>query len=57
MKKLKRSFYSRNTLQVAEELLGKYLVRKLQDKLLIGTIVDVEAYMGEDDKASHSYGG
>ena len=43
MKKLKRSFYSRNTLQVAEELLGKYLVRKLQDKLLIGKIVEVEA--------------
>jgi len=57
MKKLKRSFYSRNTLQVAEELLGKYLVRKLQDKLLIGKIVEVEAYMGEDDKAAHSYGG
>lgn len=57
MKKLKRSFYSRDTLQVAEELLGKYLVRKQQGKVLIGKIVEVEAYMGEQDKAAHSYGG
>ncbi|NLZ48291.1 MAG: DNA-3-methyladenine glycosylase [Clostridiales bacterium] len=57
MKKLERSFYSRDTLQVAEELLGKYLVRKINDKFLIGKIVEVEAYMGEQDKAAHSYGG
>jgi DNA-3-methyladenine glycosylase len=57
MKKLDRSFYSRDTLEVAQELLGKYLTRSSEDSLLIGKIVEVEAYMGENDKAAHSYGG
>ncbi len=57
MKKLDRDFYSRDTLVVAQELLGKYLVRRLGDCLLIGKIVEVEAYMGEKDKAAHSFGG
>lgn len=57
MKKLGREFYARDTLQVAEELLGKYLVRKLESGLVMGKIVEVEAYLGEGDKAAHSYGG
>ncbi|WP_163192766.1 DNA-3-methyladenine glycosylase [Clostridium thermarum] len=57
MKKLDRDFYSRDTLVVAEKLLGKYLVRRLGDTFLIGKIVEVEAYMGEKDKAAHSFGG
>jgi DNA-3-methyladenine glycosylase len=42
---------------VAKDLLGKYLVRRIQKKLLIGKIVEVEAYLGEKDPASHAYRG
>ena len=57
MKKLPRSFYIRPTIIVAKDLLGKYLVRKYKGKLLIGKIVEVEAYLGEKDPASHAYRG
>lgn len=57
MDKVKRSFYERDTLTVAQELLGKYLVRRFNHSELIGRIVEVEAYMGEEDKAAHSYSG
>ena len=56
-KKLPHSFYLRPTLTVAKDLLGKYLVRKLGKKTLIGKIVEVEAYLGEKDPASHAYHG
>jgi DNA-3-methyladenine glycosylase len=42
---------------VAKDLLGKYLVRRIQEKLLVGKIVEVEAYLGEKDPASHAYRG
>jgi len=53
--RIKRDFYTRNTLIVAKELLGQYLVRKYKGKLLIGKIVETEAYIGPKDKASHAY--
>lgn len=56
MKPLPRSFYQRSAVQVAQDLLGKYFVRKLGNKTLIGKIVETEAY-GEGDPASHSYRG
>jgi len=56
-KRLKRKFYTRPTLLVAKELLGKYLVRKIGKKKLISKIVEVEAYIGPQDKASHAYDG
>jgi DNA-3-methyladenine glycosylase len=52
---LKREFFSRDTVIVAKELLGNYLVRKFPNTLLIGKIIEVEAYLGIQDKASHSY--
>jgi DNA-3-methyladenine glycosylase len=55
-KKLLRKFYNRNTLTVAKELLGKYLIRKIGNKKIIGKIVETEAYVGPKDKASHAFG-
>ncbi len=55
--KLSKSFYCRDLLTVAKELLGKVLVKKNPKSLLAARIVEVEAYDGEIDKAAHSYGG
>lgn len=55
--KLKREFYSRDTITVAKELLGKVLVHNYNGQLLKGKIVETEAYLGLKDKAAHSYGG
>lgn len=55
--KLSRDFYSRDTLKVAEELIGKLLVREIHGKKLSGRIIETEAYLGLSDKAAHSYGG
>jgi len=55
--KLERSFYSKNAVRLSKDLLGKYLIHSMDDKLLIGKIVEVEAYMGFGDKAAHSYKG
>src|SRR3989338_4345306 len=48
------SFFARPTLRVAHELLGKYLVRRISRKKLVGKIIEVEAYIGEDDLACHA---
>lgn len=55
--KLDREFYSRDTLTVARELLGKVLVHNINGQKLRGIIVETEAYLGLRDKAAHSYGG
>jgi len=56
-KRLGRNFFTRSTLKVARELLGKYLVRKIGKTLKVGKIVETEAYIGPYDKASHAFGG
>jgi DNA-3-methyladenine glycosylase len=56
--KLKKSFYQRDdVVQIAKELLGKYLFTKFDGRLTGGVITETEAYAGEIDKASHAYGG
>lgn len=47
---LKRSFYARNTVDVARSLLGKVLVHGAT----AGRIVETEAYLGGEDLAAHS---
>jgi DNA-3-methyladenine glycosylase len=54
MRKLPRSFYNRDTILVARELLGKYLVHESRGVERIGRIVEVEAYLGPHDLAAHS---
>ncbi len=54
MKALERSFYDRDTIDVANDLLGKQLVLQSAGLFRIGKIVEVEAYLGKDDLASHS---
>ena len=54
MEKLPRTFYDRDTVVVAQKLLGKWLVHQSDGIALIGKIVEVEAYLGEHDLAAHS---
>ena len=54
MPKLPRSFYDRDTVVVARELLGKLLVHRTEGVERVGRIVEVEAYLGPHDLASHS---
>src|SRR5688572_15681769 len=54
MKRLPRKFYARDTHIVARELLGKLLVREYRGKKVIARITETEAYVGEDDLASHA---
>ena len=54
MRRLPRSFYNRDTIVVARELLGKYVVHQSRGVKRIGRIVEVEAYLGPHDLAAHS---
>lgn len=53
-KALPRAFYDRDTVAVARDLLGKRLVHVSRGVERIGRIVEVEAYLGPHDLASHS---
>lgn len=52
---LPRDFYGRDTLQVAKDLLGCVLAREWEGEILLGRIVETEAYIGRCDKACHAY--
>lgn len=54
---LPRSFYTRAVVTVARQLLGKVLVRRSGRTVMAGMIVEVEAYNGADDPASHAFRG
>lgn len=56
MSKLQRDFYVRDTLDVARDLLGKYLVRVWDGAPLVCRITETEGYVGRMDKACHAYG-
>jgi DNA-3-methyladenine glycosylase len=54
--KLPKSFYTRDdVVQVAKDLLGKYLFTCFDEELSGGIIVETEAYCGATDKACHAH--
>ncbi|HWY97664.1 MAG TPA: DNA-3-methyladenine glycosylase [Bacteroidia bacterium] len=58
MKRLGKDFFLReNVVDISKELIGKFLVTNIQNKLTSGMIVETEAYNGVIDKASHAYNG
>jgi DNA-3-methyladenine glycosylase len=57
LRPLERAFFARSPQLVARELLGKVLVRDRGKVRLAGRVVEVEAYLGENDPASHSAAG
>ncbi|MDD4600052.1 MAG: DNA-3-methyladenine glycosylase [Negativicutes bacterium] len=57
MHKLPLSYYQQNSLTLAKDLLGKYLVHVSDEGKTVGKIVETEAYRGPLDAAAHSYSG
>ncbi len=51
---LNKSFYNQSTEELAKQLLGKFLCRKINKQLYVGKIVETEAYLGKKDLACHS---
>ena len=56
-KRLTRAFFARDGITVARELLGKILVHETPLGTVRGNMTETEAYMGEEDRGSHTYGG
>lgn len=54
LRRLPRRFYDRDTTEVAQDLLGKLLVRVRGSERRVGRIVETEAYLGAHDMAAHS---
>jgi DNA-3-methyladenine glycosylase len=57
MRIITRPFYDRDTVDVARDLIGKILVRRIGQKIISGMIIETEAYRYKDDAASHSFVG
>ena len=56
MSKLAKEFYLReDVVQIAKDLLGKYLFTNIDNEITAGIITETEAYAGVIDKASHAY--
>ena len=56
--KLLQSYYcNTDTLALSKDILGKKITTNINNKLTSGIIVESEAYLGLDDKASHAYSG
>ena len=55
--RLARSFFARDPLALARDLLGRVLFYRTAEGLLAGRIVETEAYTGAEDAASHAFRG
>ena len=53
--RLPESFYQRDTIQVARELLGKKLFHRTGKGITSGIIIETEAYLGHTDRAAHTF--
>lgn len=51
-----KSFFKTPGLDLAQRLLGQYIVHELSSGTLVGRIVETEAYQGPEDRAAHSFG-
>lgn len=51
-----KSFFHKPTLELAQSLLGQYIVHQTSDGLIVVRIVETEAYQGAEDRAAHSFG-
>lgn len=54
---VERGFYQRRTEEVARDLLGKLVIRAHAGGVTVLRLNEVEAYLGVDDAACHTYGG
>lgn len=55
-KKLSKEFFMGPSVEVSKNVLSKYLIRRLPNgKILAGKIVEVESYIGPEDRASHAF--
>jgi len=55
LERLTEKFYSRDTVEVGKDILGRYLIKETNKGNIIGKIIEVEAYLGPNDKACHAY--
>jgi len=55
-KPIDKSFFQAPVLELAQNLLGQYIVHEQSDGLLVARIVETEAYHGPEDQAAHSFG-
>jgi DNA-3-methyladenine glycosylase len=56
MRELPKSFFNQNTLKIAKNLLGNFLISKTPQGTTIGRIIETEAYL-KNDPASHAFKG
>lgn len=56
-KPIDKSFFMVPGLELAQNLLGQYIVHEHAEGLLVARIVETEAYQGPEDRAAHSFGG
>lgn len=52
-----KEFFRKDTISLAKDLLGKVIVRNIDNKKMLGKIVETEAYLGVNDRACHTFNG